>query len=105
MKLGAKGRRDVFVALSLFVQEKCQKSLVLIAVAPPKPPFEEMKRAMSATDEIYSEIAEEARKFIAETPQITLLTPEAAIMAGATRKPIMPNSMDRLAIAYRLAGR
>jgi hypothetical protein len=104
MKLGAKGRRDVFVALSLYVQEKCQKSLVLVAVAPPKPPFEDMKRAMSNTDEMYSEIAEEARKFIAETPQITLLTPEATV-AATMHKPVMPNSMDRLAIAYKLAGR
>lgn len=103
MKLGTKGRRDVFVALAIYVQEKHQKSLTLIATAPPTPPVEGMKAAMSAVDELYAEIAEEARRFIAETPQITQLTPEAAAFV-ATKKPVM-GSMDRLALAYKLAGR
>ncbi len=102
-KLGTKGRRDVFVALALYAQEKHQKSLSLLATAPPTPPIEGMKMAMSAVDELYAEIAEEARRFIAETPQITHLTPEAAAYAAA-KKPVM-NSMDRLALAYKLAGR
>jgi hypothetical protein len=100
-KLGTKGRRDVFVAIALYVSEKLQKSLSLIAVAPPTPPFEDMKRSMTLTDELYSEIAEEARRFVAETPQITVLTPEAA-RAQTIRA---PSSMDRLAIAYNLVGR
>ncbi len=103
MKLGTKGRRDVFVALAIYAQEKHQKSLSLIATAPPTPPIEGMKAAMSAVDELYAEIAEEARRFIAETPHITHLTPEAAAYAAA-KKPIM-GSMDRLALAYKLAGR
>ncbi len=106
-KLGAKGRRDVFVAIAIYVQEKHQKSLALIATAPPLPPFEGMKTAMSAVDELYAEIGEEARRFIAETPQITHLTPEAAAFAAAkaaNAKPIL-NSMDRLALAYKLVGR
>ena len=103
-KLGTKGRRDMFVALALYAQEKLQKSLALTATAPPTPPIEGMKAAMSAVDELYAEIAEEARRFIAETPQITHLTPEAAAFAAAVKKP-MPNSMDRLALAYKLVGR
>jgi hypothetical protein len=103
VKLGTKGRRDLFVAIALYVQEKHQKSLALIATAPPTPPIEGMKTAMSAVDELYAEIAEEARRFIAETPQITQLTPEAAAFVAA-KKPIM-GSMDRLALAYKLAGR
>ncbi len=104
MKLGTKGRRDIFVAIAQYVAEKLQKSLSLIAVATPSPPFEDMKRAMSETDELYSEIAEEARRFIAETPHITVLTPEAA-RAATVAKTAPPSSLDRLAIAYKLVGR
>ena len=103
MKLGTKGRRDILVAIAIYVQEKLQKSLALTATAPPTPPIEGMKLAMGAVDELYAEIAEEARRFIAETPQITQLTPEAAAFAAA-KKPTI-NSMDRLALAYKLAGR
>jgi hypothetical protein len=103
-KLGTKGRRDLFVSLSLFIQEKCQKSLTLLTPATPKPPFEEMKHAMSTVDELYSEIAEEARRFIAETPRITILTPEAAAISPRS-KVVLPNSLDRLSLAYKLVGR
>jgi hypothetical protein len=106
MKLGAKGRRDVFVAIAMYCLEKHQKSLALVAVAPPVPPIEGMKAAMGSVDTLYAEIAEEARRFLAEMPHITHLTPEAAAFAAAAaaRKPVM-NSMDRLDLAYKLVGR
>ncbi len=103
MKLGTKGRRDLFVTIALYTQEKFQKSLALVATSPPPPPIEGMKRAMSDVDELYAEIAEEARRFIAEMPYITQLTPEAIAYAAA-KKPTM-NSMDRVALAYKLVGR
>jgi hypothetical protein len=100
-KLGAKGRRDVLVALLLFIQERSQKSLTLIAPPPPKPPIAAMQGAMASVDKYYTEIAEEARRFIAETPEITGLTPEAAIARQVAKaKPL--TSTDKLAMAYQL---
>lgn len=99
-KLGTKGRRDVFVAIALFLQERCQKSLTLVVPPTPKPPFEEMRAAMASVDTLYAEIAEEARRFVAETPHITGLTHESA-MAAHTKK-ALPTSLDRLSMAYNL---
>lgn len=102
-KLGTKGRRDVFVALAVFLQERCQKSLTLMVPPTPKPPFDEMRAAMATVDALYAEIAEEARRFVAETPHITGLTAEAA-NAVYTKK-ALPTSLDRLSVAYGLVHR
>jgi hypothetical protein len=72
---------------------------------PPVQPIAEMKESIAKIDDIYAEIAEEAKRFIAETPQITELTPEAAAAARAAKnlqqvKSI--NSLDKLNIAYSL---
>jgi hypothetical protein len=60
---------------------------------------------MADVDVLYAEIAAEAKRFIAETPQITGLTAEAAAAAAeaarlASIKRSLPTSMDKLAIAY-----
>ena len=101
--MGTKGRRDVFVALAVFLQERCQKSLTLMVPPTPKPPFDEMRAAMATVDALYAEIAEEARRFVAETPHITGLTAEAA-NAVYTKK-ALPTSLDRLSVAYGLVHR
>jgi hypothetical protein len=106
MKLGTKGRRDVLAALALFTQERSQKTLLL----PPTPaiPQPGMRDAMSKVDTLYVEIAQEAKKFIAETPQITELTKEAAeakaraeALAAAKKK---LTSNEKLDIAYSFLG-
>ncbi len=104
-KLGTKGRRDVFVALLLFIQERSQKSLTLVAPPTPKPPITGMQGAMGAVDKFYTEIAEEARRFVAETPEITGLTPEAATTLRAAKKVTTLTSDDKLALAYQLLHR
>jgi hypothetical protein len=103
-KLGTKGRRDVLACLALFLQERLQKSLTLVAPPTPKPPFDAIRAAMSSVDELYAEIAEEARRFLAEMPQITGLTPEAAAAARCLKK-TLPSSLDRLSLAYTLVSK
>lgn len=102
MKLGARGRRDILVSIALFLQEKGQKSLSLVTPPPPQIPQAGIRAAMASIDDIYAEIAEEARRFEAETPQITELTAEAAAAAAAAAARKVPKltSMDKLDIAY-----
>jgi hypothetical protein len=52
---------------------------------------------------VQREIAEEAKRFVAETPQITELTPEAARVAAATaelKRVKQMTSLDKLNIAF-----
>lgn len=104
-KLGAKGRRDVFVTIAVYLQEKAQKSLALVAPPTPAPPTDGMRAAMGAVDELYSRIAEEARRFVAETPQITGLTAEAAaVLRAPAAKKAIPSSLDRLSMVFSMVG-
>lgn len=103
MKLAARGRRDVLAALSLSIQDKCARQLTF--PPPPEPPMAGMRSAMADVDIIYAEIAAEAKRFLAEMPQITGLTAEAAAAAAqaarlAAIKKSIPNSMDKLTMAY-----
>jgi hypothetical protein len=103
MKLGSRGRRDVMAAIAIALQERCANPLTF--AAPPDPPTAGMKTAMSEVDVLYAEIAEEAKRFVPETPQITGLTAEAAVAAAeAARlqslKKSLPTSMDKLTIAF-----
>jgi hypothetical protein len=105
-KLGSKGRRDVLTALAISAQERVAKALVF---APhPPPPHAGIRSAMSEIDKIYAEIANEARRFLAEMPTITGLTPESAAAASeAARmqhlKRSLPTSLDKIAMAYSAA--
>jgi hypothetical protein len=102
-KLGAKGRRDVFASLAVFLQEKSQRSLSLVAKPPPQQPTAGIRTAVSMIDEIYAEIAEEARRFVAETPQITELTAEAAKAAAEAaelKRVKQISSLDKLNMAF-----
>lgn len=105
-KLGVKGRRDILASLALFTQERAQKGLLI----PPTPPVPQpgIREAMTKIDTIYVEIAQEAKRFIAETPQITELTREAAeakaaaaALAAAKKK---LSSNEKLDIAYSFLG-
>lgn len=103
VKLAPRGRRDILASLGLAIQERCAQRLIF--PPSPEPPYAGIHSAMAEIDTIYAEIAAEAKRFIAETPQITGLTTEAAAAAAeATRiasiKKSLPTSMDKLAIAY-----
>lgn len=103
MKLAPRGRRDVLASLSLAIQDRCLRALTY--PPPPEPPHAGIRSAMADVDVLYAEIAAEAKRFVAEMPQITGLTAEAAAAAAeaarlASIKRSLPNSMDKLAIAY-----
>lgn len=105
-KLGARGRRDAIVAIALSIQEHLQRrgSLVLASAPVYAPPSHDViKRATYTIDEIYTTIASEARRYMLETPKMVGLTHEAA--EAAAKPPPKLNSMDKLAVAYMLAGR
>ena len=100
-KLGTKGRRDTIASLALSVQEHNQRrtSLTLSGPAAP-PPMTAIRNAIQKLDEIYSGIANEARKFMLERPVMAGLTAEAA---AAARAPVKMNDMDKMALAFSLA--
>jgi hypothetical protein len=100
-KLGTKGRRDTIAALALSVQEHNQRrtSLTLSGPGAP-PPMTAIRNAIQKLDEIYSGIANEARKFMLERPVMAGLTAEAA---AAARAPVKMNDMDKMALAFSLA--
>jgi|APCry1669189534_1035231.scaffolds.fasta_scaffold15226_2 hypothetical protein len=101
-KQGAKGRRDSLAAIALAIQEHLQRRGSLSLSGPSAPPPLSAVRAATATiDNIYSGIATEARKFMLEVPKIVGLTKEAA---EAIRAPPKLAAMDKLAMAYSLAG-
>lgn len=104
-KLGAKGRRDAIVAIALSVQEHLQRrgSLALTTPAITVPSHDAVKRATYMIDDVYKSIAIEAKKFLLETPKMVGLTREAA--EAAAKPAAKLNSMDKLAVAYMLAGR
>jgi hypothetical protein len=70
------------------------------------PPIDVIRKASASIDLVYSGIAEEARRFMLEAPKIAELTEEAARdkeKAAAAAPKINP--MDKLSLAYMLAGR
>jgi hypothetical protein len=105
MKLGEKGRRDAIAAIALCIQEHLQRKGSLTLSGPTAPPTLDSIRSAAATiDVVYSGIAEEARRYLLEVPRMVGLTHEAERAARSTAKPAF-NPMDKLAMAYMLAGR
>ncbi len=104
-KLSTKAKRDILASISISIQDRCQKSLSLTAPPTPAPPTAGMRAAMSDIDAIYAEIADEAKRFVSETPKITELTAEAAAMATAQANTrALPTSFDKLSLAFHIAG-
>jgi hypothetical protein len=105
-KLGARGRRDCIAAIALSIMDHFQRraSLTLSgATGVAGPHIDVVRKATATVDLVYSGIAEEARRFMLETPRIVELTEEAA----RDKEKVAPklNPMDKLSIAYMLAGR
>ena len=103
-KLGTKGRRDCIVAIALSVQDHLQRKTSLTLGGPLAPPsLNDIRRAITGVDELYSTIAKEAHKFLLEKPEIVgLVEPNTA--AEAKKQPKL-DPLDKLSLAYKLAGR
>jgi hypothetical protein len=101
-KLGSKGRRDCIVAIALSVQDHLQRKTSLTLGGPLAPPsIGEIRKATTKTDEVYSIIAVEARKYLLEKPEIVGLVEP---VDNSAKKPVL-DPLDKLNLAYKLAGR
>lgn len=101
-KLGSRGRRDVVACLALSIQDHMMRKASLNLYGSTAPPSHDAVRgATSKIDAIYSEIAEEARKFVLEKPQIVGLTNEAQNAAKQTAAKFNP--LDKLSLVYALS--
>jgi len=103
-KLGAKGRRDGIVAIALSVQDHLQRKTSLTLGGPTAPPaLATVRSATNAIDSVYSTIAEEARRFLLEKPEMTGLTgaSSAADVAISSKKAVL-SSMDKLQLAFSM---
>jgi hypothetical protein len=105
-KLGARGRRDAIAAIALSIQDHMQRKTTLaLSTIPAPPPYTAIQSAASKIDIIYSKIAEEARQFLLERPQIAGLTADAASQRQAQKKSATLESADKLALVYSLLGK
>ena len=104
-KLGSRGRRDVLVAIALAVQDHLQRRGSLTLTGIPAPPTVSAVRAATSTiDAIYSGIAEEARRFVLERPQMVGLTQEALQAQAQAAKPKI-STLDKMSLVYSLVGK
>ena len=99
-KLGAKGRRDVLVAITIMICEHVAKrSTLSLSAGPAIPSYDRVKASTNGIDTIYTNIAEEARRFVLEVPKINGLVEDAGIRATAKL-----SAADKMALAYALIG-
>ena len=100
-KLGARGRRDTIASIALAVQDHNQRRMSLTLSGPSAmPPMAAIRNAIRPLDEIYSGIAQEARRFMLEKPIMAGLTAEAA---AAQRAPLKMDAIDKMTLAFSLA--
>ena len=97
MKLGSKGRRDCIVTIALSIQDHIHKKTSISLTAPIKQPdIESIRVVSSIIDPIYAGIAEEARRFVAESPKL----------AGLKNEIVQPvpklSATDKLSLSYSL---
>ena len=97
-KLGAKGRRDCLAALTMMICEHiASKSTPRLTAGPNIPSYDAIKSQNAGIDNIYTAIAEEARKFVLEAPKMNGLVEDAAAKAAARL-----SAVDKMALAYAL---
>jgi hypothetical protein len=97
-KLGAKGRRDVLVAITMMICEHvAKKSTLTLSAGPAIPSYDAIKSSNNGLDAVYSAIAEEARRFMLEVPKINGLMEDPGIRATAKL-----SAVDKMALAYSL---
>lgn len=97
-KLGAKGRKDCLAALTMMICEHIvRRSTPRLTAGPAIPSYDAIKSQNAGIDNVYTAIAEEARKFMLEVPKINGLAEDAAIKAAAKL-----SAVDKMALAYAL---
>jgi len=97
-KLGAKGRRDCLAALTVMICEHiARRSTPRLTAGPNIPSYDAVKSQNTGIDNIYTTIAEEARKFMLEAPKMNGLVDDAAAKAAAKL-----SAVDKMALAYAL---
>jgi hypothetical protein len=97
-KLGAKGRRDCLAALTMMICEHiASKSTPRLTAGPNIPSYDAVKSQNAGIDNIYTAIAEEARKFMLEAPKMNGLVEDVAAKAAARL-----SAVDKMALAYAL---
>ena len=99
-KLSSRGKRDVLVAITLCILDHATKRASLLVSAPVPPPAVTAIRAASADiDRVYSNIADEARRYMLEAPSIVGLTAEAR---AQMLKPVAMAPVDKLTLAFSM---
>jgi len=100
-KLGTRGKRDVLAAIAICLEDHIMKrnSLALSGSVPP-PSTPAIRAASADIDRVYSNIAEEARRYLLEAPSIVGLTAEARTQL---QKPPTISATDKLSLAFSLA--
>jgi len=103
-KLGVKGRRDVIAAIAVALQDhmliRGGASGASFGLSAPTagPPLGAVRSAITMLDIMYSNIGEEARRFMLEAPKLVGLTKSAEPVA----KPRI-SSQDKLALVFSLS--
>lgn len=101
VKLGARGRRDVCVAIAIAIMEHyAKKGSLSLAQAVHPPAQTSIRSATASIDTVYSGIAEEARKYVLEKPIMVGLTHEAAKAVAKPKQVI--SAIDKLSLSYSL---
>lgn len=99
-KLGVKGRRDVVAAIALALQDHMLLKGGAMSLTPPSsgPPMGAVRASITMLDTMYSNIGEEARKFLLEAPRLVGLTKSAEPIV----KPRF-SSQDKLSMVFSLS--
>ena len=100
-KLGQRGRRDILVATSIGIMEQYVKKGTLSLASPiPPPSLTAIRGATAQIDTVYSGIAEEAKRYVLEKPNMVGLTHEAAKAVAKPKQVI--SAIDKVSLAYAL---
>jgi hypothetical protein len=100
-KLGSKGRRDCVVSIALAIQEHIAKKNSLVLTTNKIPDSNAIRTVISRIDSIYSGIADEAKKYMLETPVIIGLTKESQAKINENKVTKL-SAIDKLSLSYSL---
>ena len=102
-KLGSRGRRDVLASIGIAIMEEfAKKGSLRLTTQTTVPSHDAIRNATRSIDTIYSEIAEEARRYVLEKPVMTGLTREAAKAIKAEKPKTVLSPVDKLQLSYSL---
>lgn len=102
-KLGGKGRRDVLAAITLNIADHLHRKTSLTIGGPTAPPpLVAIRNASNTVDTVYSTIAEEAKRFLLERPEMNGLTDHVSYADTAVKKAPTLSTIDKMNIAFNL---